>query len=350
MTSALNTKAGLTRFGMSVLLIVGLIVGSFSAMTATAPAAQASDVNGWIGRGEAIDRAYQRIREAPWYDQGSSSNGYRNDCSGFVSMAWHLSSSLNTWNFDPVNGGGSFQNRTHRINAGDLQAGDALVKDYDGTDHIALFLRWADAAHTRPVVLEHGSDRPAEHTWGSLNGFIPIRYNLLDVKIPYGAIGDKWHAAGGANSPVGNPVNDEFDSKNGGRFRDFERGMIIWHPNVAFMVYGAIFDTYRKTGSEAKWGFPVIDEGNAQKVTEGAGAGTVGRFQKFEGALFLWSKDTGVQIVRGEIRKYFEANGMEVKLGYPKSDEIAENGGFKQDFQNGTIHWTPTAGASWQAS
>ncbi|AJT42813.1 hypothetical protein UM93_02430 [Psychromicrobium lacuslunae] len=343
---------------MSVLLIVGLIVGAFSAITVTAPTAQASDANGPIGRGEVIDRAYQRLREAPRYNQQGDSNGYRNDCSGFISMAWHLTpngrSNPTTFSFDPIDGGSRFLGITHSIAAAELQPGDALVRDYGGTEHIALFLRWADAGHTRPVVLEHGGgnsgvEPPEQSNWGSLNGYHPIRYNRLDVKIPYGAIADKWHAAGGANSPVGNPVNDEFDSKNGGRFRDFQRGMIIWHPNVAFMVYGAIFDTYRKSGSEAKWGFPIIDEGNAQKVAEGAGAGTVGRFQKFEGALFLWSEKTGVQIVRGEIRKYFEANGMEVKLGYPASDEIAENGGFKQEFQNGTIHWTPTAGASWQA-
>ncbi|WP_162183373.1 LGFP repeat-containing protein [Psychromicrobium lacuslunae] len=167
---------------------------------------------------------------------------------------------------------------------------------------------------------------------------------------PYGLIGDKWHAMGGANSPLGLPTRAEDNSKLGGRFTEFQRGMIIWHPNApAFAVYGDILKVYRATGSETQWGFPIQDEAAAQKVTEGAGLNTVGRYQKFEKALFLWSPATGTQIVRGEIRKYFEANGFEVKLGYPKSDEIAENGGFKQEFQNGTIHWTPTAGASWEA-
>lgn len=167
---------------------------------------------------------------------------------------------------------------------------------------------------------------------------------------PYGLIGDKWHALGGAGGALGLPVRAEDNSKLGGRFTQFQNGMIIWHPNApAFAVYGEILKAYWATGSEEKWGFPIGDEGAGQKVTEGAGLNTAGRFQKFEKALFLWSPNTGAQIVRGEIRKYFEANGFEAKLGYPTSDEIAENGGFKQEFQNGVIHWTPTAGASWEA-
>lgn len=61
--------------------------------------------------------------------------------SGYVSMAWALSSSYTTW---------TLWNVTNEIGAGDLQPGDALLKDSNGTDHVALFVRWAGP--NRPVA------------------------------------------------------------------------------------------------------------------------------------------------------------------------------------------------------
>jgi len=83
------------------------------------------------------------------------------------SAAWALSSSYTTW---------TLWNVTNKINASDLQPGDALLKDSGGTDHVALFVRWAGP--NRPVVWEeYTSGRPAEErTWESLRGFTPVRY------------------------------------------------------------------------------------------------------------------------------------------------------------------------------
>lgn len=163
---------------------------------------------------------------------------------------------------------------------------------------------------------------------------------------PYGTIGAKWNALGAGGSAVGNPVRAEEAATAGGRFQEFQNGMIIWHPNVAWMVHGAILDAYRSTGSEEQWGFPIMDEGDAQAAPDG----TTGKYQKFDNALILWSPDTNAHIVHGKIGEYFEANGNEAQLGYPTSDETAEGNGFLQHYQQGTIHWNPTNGASWAAA
>lgn len=163
---------------------------------------------------------------------------------------------------------------------------------------------------------------------------------------PYGAIGAKWIAMGGNDSPVGKPIRAEDDALFGGRFQDFERGMIIWHPDraaEAFLVYGRIFETFRETGSEETWGFPTMDELDAAAAPDG----TQGRYQYFEDALFLWSDETDAQPVIGAIHDAFVDGGREKELGYPLGPEQPEGAdGFVQKFQAATIHWNPTDGAT----
>jgi len=124
-----------------------------------------------IVRSDILNRAKSWLDERVPYSQSSSHRNqfgtYRTDCSGFVSMAWALSSSYTTW---------TLWNVTNKIGAGELQPGDALLKDAGGTDHVALFVRWAGP--NRPVVWEeYTSGRPAEErVWESLRGFTPVRY------------------------------------------------------------------------------------------------------------------------------------------------------------------------------
>lgn len=162
---------------------------------------------------------------------------------------------------------------------------------------------------------------------------------------PYGAIGSKWIALGGNDSVVGKPIHPENDALLGGRFQDFERGMIIWHPERApgaFAVHGRIFAVYRETGSEGAWGFPTMDELAAAAAPDG----TVGRYQYFESALFLWSDATDAQPIHGAIHDAFVAEGREKVLGYPLGPETSDgDDGFVQEFQEATIHWTPADGA-----
>ncbi|MGI8577729.1 MAG: hypothetical protein ACR2KG_07385, partial [Nocardioidaceae bacterium] len=83
------------------------------------------------------------------YNQGvchADINGtYREDCSGFVSMAWHLSQSYTTYQFDP--GSSGFLGITQPIAWSDLLPGDALVINSSSQAHIVLFTGWIDSTH-----------------------------------------------------------------------------------------------------------------------------------------------------------------------------------------------------------
>jgi uncharacterized protein with LGFP repeats len=158
---------------------------------------------------------------------------------------------------------------------------------------------------------------------------------------PYGAIADKYAALGGPSGPLGLPVRAEADGRIGSRFQQFQQGIVVWHPDAAYAIYGDILAKYWATDSEVAWGFPVMDEATGAASPKG----TVGRYQQFEGALFLWSAPGGARIVHGEIwRKYGDAGGERV-LGYPLGDEVFSGGEFSQVFQSGTIHWSASRGA-----
>lgn len=325
--------------GLGALAVGGLTIGQ----GALAPAAMAATVSGPpIGRGEVMLRSADWVRrripysqtqdQSQWATEAGGSKRYRPDCSGFASMCWRLDTSYATF---------TFGDRLATLPGyGALQPGDCLL---DRPNHIAIFAGWADAAHTKPIVEEeYDFGQVCERrVWANCRGFEPARPTNLDIRIPYGVIADKWNALGGAGGPLGPSVNDEYDSKRGGRFRDFRNGMIIWHPNAAFAVYGLILAKYRETGSEDKWGFPTVDEADAAASPTGAR----GRFQYFEGALILWSGPTGAHLIHGEILKAFEGNGREAALGYPVGEEEPEGGGFRQRFEKAVIHWTAAAGS-----
>ncbi|MEV6952539.1 hypothetical protein [Streptomyces sp. NPDC051183] len=320
------------------LAAVTLTLAAVAATLGAAPAASASEPGGMIGRGEAMDRAWSWIAERVPYSQSGCHNNqfgcYRPDCSGFVSMAWHLNSSLTTWDL---------WNVTDEIPASDLQPGDALLRDSGGTDHVALFLRWADDAHTRPVVREtyDFGQVAEERAWNDgLRGFSPRRYHRLDDLMPYGTIGAKYDAMGGPSSPLGAPTRGERDASLGGRFQQFQNGILIWRPDVAHAVYGDILQKFWATDAERRWGFPTMDEADAAQAPDG----TRGRYQFFEQGLFLWSPQTGTHVVHGAIYEAFHAAGHEKALGYAVTDEMDEAGGKAQKFQKVTIHWNPAKG------
>jgi hypothetical protein len=157
---------------------------------------------------------------------------------------------------------------------------------------------------------------------------------------PYGTIGAKYASLGGPGSPLGRPVRAEEDASPGGRFQLFQNGIVLWHPDAAYAVYGDILSRFWATDAERRWGFPTMDEADAAQAPNG----TRGRYQFFERGLFLWSPQTGTHIVHDAIYDAFHAGGHEAKLGYPTGDEADENGGRAQRFQNATIHWHPAKG------
>ncbi|MEU5531647.1 hypothetical protein [Streptomyces sp. NPDC020362] len=158
---------------------------------------------------------------------------------------------------------------------------------------------------------------------------------------PYGTIGAKYDSMGGPGGVLGRPVRAEEAASLDGRFQQFQNGIILWRPDVAYAVYGDILSAFWATDAERRWGFPTMDEADASRAPDG----TRGRYQFFERGLFLWSPATGTHVVHDAIYDAFHAAGHESVLGYPTTDELDEAGGGKaQRFQKATIHWHPDKG------
>lgn len=134
-----------SRFGKAaaiLIVLLGLLQAYVTTAIAPAAAAQASSqIDGPITRGEVIWRAQYWVDHQPGpYDQGGYSPGpggdfnYRRDCSGYVSMAWHLG--YNYWT-------GSLEDAdfTYEIPRSELKAGDILNSYHD---HVFLFHEWID--------------------------------------------------------------------------------------------------------------------------------------------------------------------------------------------------------------
>jgi uncharacterized protein with LGFP repeats len=154
-------------------------------------------------------------------------------------------------------------------------------------------------------------------------------------KAIYGLIFDKWAQMGGSRSVLGNPTTDELPAARGGRYNEFAKGFIYWHPNLgAHAVYGKIGEKWNQLGRENGVGYPV---GNALPAANGA------RFTEFEGGKAItWHPSAGAFLVYGEIaKKWFEIGYVRSRLGYPVSDEqaVGSAGQRVSYFQGGAIYW-----------
>jgi hypothetical protein len=137
-------------------------------------------------------------------------DGYRADCSGYVSMCWAI----------PLNAPGSWGGMNtvslvtdgwmHEINPNDLRPGDAIGRCGPGTagddGHVQLFTRWlnTDPNDSRYYCLEQtgGTRGPHEtlHNWPA--GYRAYRYrDISDSAQPEGNMSD-W---GGLNQPKNFP-------------------------------------------------------------------------------------------------------------------------------------------------
>ncbi len=127
-----------------------------------------------------IDRAERWVRaKVPYAMSGYWSDGYRQDCSGFVSMAWNLDRS--EWT-------GSLTNVAERITKDQLEPGDILLfhnaKNPENGSHVTLFGGWTDSSRTRYTAYEQ--TRPATRKqatpyayWTNSPQFLPYRYRGL---------------------------------------------------------------------------------------------------------------------------------------------------------------------------
>ncbi|MDX3454563.1 peptidoglycan-binding protein [Streptomyces sp. ME02-8801-2C] len=101
-------------------------------------------------RAEIVNRARTWVAARVPYSMSTYwGDGYRQDCSGFVSMAWNLAG--NEWT-------GSLDKYGVRIPKEDLQPGDILLfhnpSDPEKGSHVVIFGGWTDYTHTYYIAYE----------------------------------------------------------------------------------------------------------------------------------------------------------------------------------------------------
>ncbi|MEU2872144.1 VCBS repeat-containing protein [Streptomyces olivoreticuli] len=178
-TFAAKLKKTTTATLVAAAAVTGL--GITGPAAAPAHAAGTSAVGGEITTAEVMSRAqYWVDHGVPYsqsdYDPDPQGRNYRQDCSGFVSMAWHLNTSLTTWTLPQV--------ATRLSSLDELQPGDML----DNIDsHVVLFGGWADAGRTTAKVWEEAHPgttarvNSSYYTRSYINshGFRPYRYTKI---------------------------------------------------------------------------------------------------------------------------------------------------------------------------
>ncbi|MFC9329504.1 hypothetical protein [Kitasatospora sp. NPDC057015] len=178
-----------SRLALSAALVTAAGASLLSA--GSAHAVGTSTVGGQITRSEVLARAQSWVDEGVWYSQQgtfSDSNGsYRPDCSGYVSMSWHLGQSRTTWTLPGVSAQlGSFD---------DLKPGDALDRYNPATaqydTHVILFAGWVDGAHTSANIYTESqsgtqaSRKTYSRSYLNSQNYVGFRYNnIVDASAP----------------------------------------------------------------------------------------------------------------------------------------------------------------------
>jgi hypothetical protein len=229
----------------AVILAIGL--GAAGLTTGASPALADSTAGGEITRSEVLARAQNWVDRNVMYNMTRVSSTlitdpegdhkYGPDCSGYVSMAWHLvpggGGGLNTSAFAVWN------NKTN-ISLNELKPGDALLREH----HIELFARWKNAAdHGQGAYVyslngtgnpdgngweqdwakgptPNSHDQLGFNSWSDMGTYQPIRYkNIKDDEVPVTprsiAVGDLDND--GKKDLVGRKANgDVYFNKNTG--------------------------------------------------------------------------------------------------------------------------------------
>ncbi|MDF3297691.1 peptidoglycan-binding protein [Streptomyces tropicalis] len=131
-------------------------------------------------RAQIIERALRWVdAKVPYRTSAYWSDGYRQDCSGFVSMAWRLPG--NEWT-------GSLGRYGVRITKAQLQPGDMLLfhnaANPQKGSHVVLFGGWTDRTRTAYVAYEqtppHARRKVTPYAyWVNSSHYVPYRYKGL---------------------------------------------------------------------------------------------------------------------------------------------------------------------------
>jgi hypothetical protein len=133
-----------------------------------------------VTRDQILQRARTWVEARVPYGMGSYwKDGYRQDCSGFVSMAWGLGS--NEWT-------GTLPGFAERISPEDLRPGDILLFQNPHHpakgSHVTIFGGWANASRTLYVAYEqtrpHARIRATPFAYWTNGGrYVPYRYKYV---------------------------------------------------------------------------------------------------------------------------------------------------------------------------
>ncbi|MET8506197.1 peptidoglycan-binding protein [Streptomyces sp. NPDC004787] len=131
-------------------------------------------------RAEIINRAKKWVAAGvPYSMERYWNDGYRQDCSGYISMAWNLRS--NEWT-------GSLDRFADRIDRADLQPGDILLFHNPANptrgSHVTIFGGWTDYTHTSYVAYEQTKPRTRKQAtplayWENSDRYLAYRYKAV---------------------------------------------------------------------------------------------------------------------------------------------------------------------------
>ncbi|MFG1606548.1 hypothetical protein [Actinoplanes sp. NPDC049265] len=127
-----------------------------------------------ISRAEIITRAQTWVAAQVPYSQEAYYNGYRTDCSGFVSMALHTNGSYWTGNLNEIGVPIAFN---------DLKAGDFLnyhnAADPNNGSHVVLFDRWVGAVGGDFWMYEQVKPYTKHRKWSETSGRVRSNYKPM---------------------------------------------------------------------------------------------------------------------------------------------------------------------------
>lgn len=183
---ALAALAGLAlAVGLAVVPAQASSTAHYAKPSSTGTIGNGAAPGGPVTREQVVARAQDWVKQQVPYSQGrwwkdaATGGSYRQDCSGFVSMAWQLKDSLTTRSLPSV------ANRITRLDQ--LEAGDAL--DYPEA-HAVLFGGWTDKARGdffyysesrpgRPARKESANIHDGRIAGHPRTAYVPLRYKKI---------------------------------------------------------------------------------------------------------------------------------------------------------------------------
>ncbi|MFD8448663.1 peptidoglycan-binding protein [Streptomyces coelicoflavus] len=201
-----------------------------------------------LTRTEILDRAKTWVAaKVPYSLTAYWSDGYRQDCSGFVSMAWKLPA--NEWT-------GSLGTVADRITKAELQPGDILLfhnaSDPEKGSHVVIFGGWTDGTRTAYTAYEQTPphtrklDTPYAY-WSDSAKYLPYRYKGV------AASGAGKAGAREEPAPAAGPASHGVAGYPGrGMFRPGADNVYVTRLGRQLVRKG--FGTYYTRGPGPRWG------------------------------------------------------------------------------------------------